>query len=72
MYRARQLGMCKYGYLDDEGEGIYCEGAHASHAECRAAKASLEVHFADGAEPFALSTSSDGWQKVFRLASARK
>ena len=35
------LGMCKYGYMDNQGQGLFCTGAHGSSANCRAATFAL-------------------------------
>ena len=38
-----RLGFCKYGFLYNE-----CEGAHATHAKCRAISLQLTMTYADG------------------------
>ena len=38
-----RLGFCKYGFLYNE-----CEGAHATHATCRAISLQLTMTYADG------------------------
>eukprot|EP00035_Acanthoeca_spectabilis_P001641 m.81646 g.81646 ORF g.81646 m.81646 type:complete len:919 (+) comp11023_c0_seq1:572-3328(+) len=38
-----RLGFCKYGFLYNE-----CEGAHATHAKCRAVSLQLQMAYADG------------------------
>ena len=38
-----RLGFCKYGFLYNE-----CEGAHATHAKCRAISLQLTITYADG------------------------
>ena len=39
------LGFCKYGFLYNE-----CEGAHATHAKCRAISLQLTMKYADGSK----------------------
>ena len=45
------LGMCKYGYMDNTNQGLYCVGAHGSTAVCRAAFFSMRVTFFAPSEP---------------------
>jgi alpha-L-rhamnosidase len=40
-----RLGFCKYGFLYNE-----CEGAHATHAKCRAISLQLTMTYADGSK----------------------
>jgi hypothetical protein len=40
-----KLGFCKYGFLYNE-----CEGAHATHAKCRAISLQLTIRYVDGSK----------------------
>ena len=42
------LGMCKYGYMDNQDQGLYCVGAHGATATCRAAAFELKVELGSG------------------------
>ena len=59
----QSLGRCKYGYLNGAGQGQFCTGAHGASAACRAFRATLSLHFADGTSSnFSTSATSGAWQ----------
>ena len=56
------LGMCKYGALGNTGAGVFCVGAHATTAACRAALVKVSVEFEEAApREFVTSASSGAW-----------
>ena len=55
------LGMCKYGYMDNTGEGLYCVGAHGATATCRGAVLTLRVE-GNGASFYLNTSNISAWQ----------
>lgn len=48
-----RLGFCKYGFLYNE-----CDGAHATHAKCRAISLQLSMTYADGSKQTVQTTAN--------------
>eukprot|EP00750_Incisomonas_marina_P009219 INCI15853.1.p1 GENE.INCI15853.1~~INCI15853.1.p1 ORF type:complete len:956 (+),score=122.30 INCI15853.1:192-3059(+) len=58
------LGMCKYGYLNGQGEGQFCTGAHGSSADCRAFRMVLSTTFENGTTSVWTTRADDGRWKA--------
>jgi hypothetical protein len=67
------LGMCKYGYLDNTGIGLFCKGATGLAANCRAALIQLNIVYTDGTtySHFSKSGSAGSWFGTTELNPSR-
>lgn len=58
------IGRCKYGYLNGQGHGQFCVGAHGASSDCRAFRMLMTLTFADGSMATFFSSNDEAVWKA--------